>query len=97
MVGLPRLTRDEAASTVRRWQAIAESMPANAQPHPGKLDETGAMVDVRSPEMTYVPDLTPEIIEIFVLIGLFGWYGAIGIAKSVVWIMENLNPFHDDH
>ena len=32
-----------------------------------------------------------------VLIGLFGWYGAIGIAKSVVWIMENLNPFHDDH
>ena len=38
-------------------------MPENAKQHPGKLDETGAMADVKSPEMTYVPNLPQEIIE----------------------------------
>ena len=57
------LTRDEAASTFRQWNAQAASMPENAQPHPGKLDETGAMADVQAPEMTYVPNLPQEIID----------------------------------
>lgn len=58
-----RLTQDEAANTFRRWETSAETMPANAKPHPGKLDETGAMADVPSPEATYVPNLPPESIE----------------------------------
>ena len=57
-----RLTQDEAANTFRRWESSVETMPANAKPHPGKLDETGAMADVQSPPATYTPNLPPEAI-----------------------------------